>query len=60
MYEQATAENDRLREKFRKSEEDLRETKNTLEKLNTVVRLIFVFIFKLTTCYSKLYSICQK
>lgn len=37
MYEQALVENDRLREKLRKSEEDLRETKVTLEKLNTVV-----------------------
>lgn len=37
MYEQAIVENDRLREKLRKSDEDLRETKQTLEKLNTVV-----------------------
>lgn len=37
MYEQAIVENDRLREKLRKSEEDLRETKQTLEKINTVV-----------------------
>lgn len=52
MYEQAVADNDRLREKLRKSDEDLRETKQTLEKLNTVVswtkttrKVIFVINF---------------
>lgn len=37
MYEQAITENDRLKDKLRKSDEELRETKQTLEKINTVV-----------------------
>lgn len=44
MYEQAILENDRLREKLRKSDEDLRETKNTLEKLQTVVSKTFIIL----------------
>ncbi|GLV33823.1 Myosin binding subunit [Carabus blaptoides fortunei] len=36
MYEQAVTENDRLKDKLRKSDEELRETKQTLEKINTV------------------------
>lgn len=37
LYEQAIVENDRLKDKLRKSDEELRDTKQTLEKLNTVV-----------------------
>ncbi|CAH1955978.1 unnamed protein product [Acanthoscelides obtectus] len=36
LYEQQLAENDRLKDKLRKSEEELRDTKQTLEKLNVV------------------------
>ncbi|XP_045462269.1 protein phosphatase 1 regulatory subunit 12B isoform X7 [Harmonia axyridis] len=36
LYEQAILENDRLKDKLRKSDEELRETKQTLEKLNLV------------------------
>lgn len=37
MYEQQLAENDRLKEKLKKTEEELRDTKQTLEKINVVV-----------------------
>lgn len=37
LYEQTLAENDRLKDKLRKTEEDLRDTKQTLEKINVVV-----------------------
>ncbi|KAK5642427.1 hypothetical protein RI129_008594 [Pyrocoelia pectoralis] len=36
LYEQAILENDRLREKLKKSDEELKDTKQTLERLNTV------------------------
>ncbi|XP_050511386.1 protein phosphatase 1 regulatory subunit 12B isoform X4 [Diabrotica virgifera virgifera] len=36
LYEQQLAENDRLKDKLRKSDEELRETKQTLEKINLV------------------------
>ncbi|XP_065160341.1 protein phosphatase 1 regulatory subunit 12A isoform X2 [Atheta coriaria] len=36
LYEQALSDNDRLKDKLRKSDEDLRDTKTTLEKLNTI------------------------
>ncbi|KAK4876964.1 hypothetical protein RN001_009470 [Aquatica leii] len=36
LYEQAILENDRLREKLKKSDDELRDTKQTLERLNTV------------------------
>uniref|UniRef100_A0A1Y1JWN0 cGMP-dependent protein kinase interacting domain-containing protein n=1 Tax=Photinus pyralis TaxID=7054 RepID=A0A1Y1JWN0_PHOPY len=36
LYEQAILENDRLRDKLKKSDEELRDTKQTLERLNTV------------------------
>ncbi|XP_049819415.1 protein phosphatase 1 regulatory subunit 12B-like isoform X8 [Aethina tumida] len=36
LYEQQLAENDRLKDKLKKSEEELRETKQTLEKINLV------------------------
>ncbi|CAG9862077.1 unnamed protein product [Phyllotreta striolata] len=36
LYEQELAENDRLKEKLRKNDEELRETKQTLEKINLV------------------------
>lgn len=38
LYEQQLVENDRLKDKLRKSDEELRETKQTLERLNVVVR----------------------
>lgn len=37
LYEQQLAENERLKEKLKKSEEELRDTKQTLEKINVVV-----------------------
>nr|CAH7741538.1 unnamed protein product [Callosobruchus chinensis] len=36
LYEQQLAENERLKDKLRKSEEELRDTKQTLEKINVV------------------------
>ncbi|KAF5303343.1 hypothetical protein FQR65_LT08256 [Abscondita terminalis] len=36
LYEQAILENDRLRDKLKKSDDELRDTKQTLERLNTV------------------------
>lgn len=47
LYEQAILENDRLKEKLRKSDEELRETKQTLEKLNLVVSIVKYFISKI-------------
>lgn len=47
LYEQQLAENDRLKEKLRKSEEELRETKQTLEKINVVVSIDEYFFFKM-------------
>lgn len=37
LYEQQLIENERLKEKLKKSEEELRDTKLTLEKINVVV-----------------------
>lgn len=37
LYEEQLTENEKIREKLKKSEEELRETKSTLERLNTVV-----------------------
>lgn len=37
LYEQTLLENERLKEKLRKTEEELRDTKQTLEKINLVV-----------------------
>lgn len=37
LYEETLRENDRLKEKLRKSDEELRDTKQTLERLTTVV-----------------------
>lgn len=39
LYEEQLVENDRLKEKLRKSDEELRETKQTLERINVVVSL---------------------
>nr|CAI5849988.1 unnamed protein product [Callosobruchus analis] len=36
LYEQQLAENERLKDKLRKTEEELRDTKQTLEKINVV------------------------
>ncbi|KAJ8929370.1 hypothetical protein NQ314_017951 [Rhamnusium bicolor] len=36
LYEQQLAENDRLKKKLRKSDEELRETRQTLERINVV------------------------
>lgn len=41
LYEQQVVENDRLKDKLRKSDEELRDTKQTLEKLNTVVSTLW-------------------
>lgn len=37
LYEQQLTENDRLKDKLKKSDEELRDTKQTLEKINVVV-----------------------
>lgn len=37
LYEQAVVENDQLREKLKKTDQELRDTKQTLEKLKLVV-----------------------
>lgn len=37
LYEQTLLENERLKDKLRKTEEELRDTKQTLEKINLVV-----------------------
>lgn len=37
LWEQSQIENDRLREKLRKQDDELRDTKTTLEKISTVV-----------------------
>lgn len=37
LYEEQLVENDRLKDKLRKSDEELKETKQTLEKINLVV-----------------------
>lgn len=37
LYEEQLVENDRLKDKLRKSDEDLKETKQTLERINVVV-----------------------
>lgn len=47
LYEQQLTENDRLKEKLRKSEEELRETKQTLEKINVVVSILKLDYFQL-------------
>lgn len=41
LYEEQLSENEKIRDKLRKSEDDLKETKLTLEKLNTVVSFDF-------------------
>lgn len=40
LYEQTLTENERLKDKLKKSDEELKETKQTLEKLNTVVSVL--------------------
>lgn len=42
LYEQTLVENERLKDKLRKSEEELRDTKQTLERINVVVRYILL------------------
>lgn len=37
LYEQALSDNDRLKDKLKKSDEELKDTKQTLERINTVV-----------------------
>lgn len=51
LYEQTLVENERLKDKLRKSEEELRDTKQTLEKINLVVSVFFV------RCHSVLFII---
>lgn len=44
LYEQTLAENDKLKDKLRKTEEELRDTKQTLERINVVVSKTFLLI----------------
>lgn len=60
MYEQAISENDRLRDKLRKNEEELRDTKQTLEKINTVVSCwFFIFSNKISLAKNNM-SMCRR
>lgn len=53
LYEQTLVENDRLKDKLRKTEEELRDTKQTLEKINLVVSKNVCKILKVVlTCLS--------
>lgn len=48
LYEQQLAENERLNEKLKKSEDELRQTKQTLEKINVVVSMYMYLLFIIT------------
>lgn len=43
LYEQTLVENERLKDKLRKTDEELKDTKQTLEKLTTVVSIYILW-----------------
>lgn len=57
LYEQTLVENERLKDKLRKTEEDLRDTKQTLEKINVVVSFS---VFKKLTVYLRIFVVLDK
>lgn len=60
LYEEQLVENDRLKDKLRKSDEELKETKQTLEKINLVVSKYYPKEEKLFISGGTLFKTCKK